>query len=188
MSSPNTLVITEGTSTETESAAKIVGKLECPICLCKLKWAVITDCGHTFCRVCIEKSLTTKYECPFCRKKINKAKPFAKNYIVRELLDDKGDDGDITVEVDEKVKDIAVNSSTNMTDNSVADYFDHRNNMIARITNGQTTLSNNRQETLSEQAKKICTICYHNLINIMLPCGHSYCTVCVSHITKCVKC
>jgi hypothetical protein len=47
---------------------KEIKKIECPICLQKLKYKIDTECKHTFCDICIVKHLMIKNTCPMCRK------------------------------------------------------------------------------------------------------------------------
>jgi hypothetical protein len=42
-------------------------KTECPICLQKIKYKVITECNHTFCDSCLIKHLIIQQNCPLCR-------------------------------------------------------------------------------------------------------------------------
>ena len=47
---------------------------ECPICMDDVKNAVITTCGHVFCRGCVENWLINESaKCPLCRADISKA-------------------------------------------------------------------------------------------------------------------
>jgi len=42
--------------------------LECPICMGVLVDAVAGPCGHTFCRLCVERSMQKNMSCPLCRQ------------------------------------------------------------------------------------------------------------------------
>jgi len=42
--------------------------LECPICMGVCIDAVACPCGHTFCRLCVERSLEKNKSCPLCRQ------------------------------------------------------------------------------------------------------------------------
>jgi hypothetical protein len=44
-------------------------KIECPICLRRIKYKIETNCMHTFCDICIVKHLMNKNTCPMCRTK-----------------------------------------------------------------------------------------------------------------------
>jgi hypothetical protein len=43
-------------------------KVECPICLQKIKYKLKTECKHFFCDICIVKHLMIKDACPMCRR------------------------------------------------------------------------------------------------------------------------
>lgn len=45
--------------------------LECKICYSILYQAITTDCGHTFCRDCLKRSLDFRPECPYCRQSLD---------------------------------------------------------------------------------------------------------------------
>lgn len=56
------------TSSEDEVKA-LSNILECPLCFCLICEPVSISCGHTFCRVCLVKSLRRhKKRCPTCRE------------------------------------------------------------------------------------------------------------------------
>jgi hypothetical protein len=42
-------------------------KVECPICLRRIKYKIETNCMHSFCDICIMKHLIMKNTCPMCR-------------------------------------------------------------------------------------------------------------------------
>eukprot|EP01012_Entosiphon_sulcatum_P047284 TRINITY_DN6409_c0_g1_i1.p1 TRINITY_DN6409_c0_g1~~TRINITY_DN6409_c0_g1_i1.p1 ORF type:complete len:560 (+),score=64.84 TRINITY_DN6409_c0_g1_i1:45-1682(+) len=42
-------------------------KLDCPICLSLFCDPITAHCGHTFCRVCLSRTLDHHNACPFCR-------------------------------------------------------------------------------------------------------------------------
>jgi|LauGreSBDMM110SN_4_FD.fasta_scaffold24667_2 hypothetical protein len=42
-------------------------KVECPICLRRIKYQIETNCMHSFCDICIMKHLIMKNTCPMCR-------------------------------------------------------------------------------------------------------------------------
>merc|ERR550534_2064197 len=44
---------------------------DCPLCL-RLYWQpVVTSCGHTYCKVCLEQALDHNPQCPQCRTSIS---------------------------------------------------------------------------------------------------------------------
>ena len=45
----------------------------CPVCLDNLKQPVITACGHSFDRPCIEEVVTRQHRCPLCRAELKDA-------------------------------------------------------------------------------------------------------------------
>ena len=47
-------------------AARFVTQHECPVCLSAMRDPVQTECGHLFCRGCLETALTGDHECPVC--------------------------------------------------------------------------------------------------------------------------
>ena len=72
--------VQEATATIPSSMMETV---TCPICTEVMKEASATECGHSFCDVCIKRCLKNKKECPICRKKITDTLP---NYTLRNLL------------------------------------------------------------------------------------------------------
>ena len=71
----------------------IVPNLEddtCSICLCEFEDLVITECGHFYCKECIQCSLNTsnKY-CPMCREKLSMKQihPVIKKEVNKEIID-----------------------------------------------------------------------------------------------------
>ena len=46
-------------------------KVECPICLRRIKYKIETNCMHSFCDICIMKHLIMKNTCPMCRSDCN---------------------------------------------------------------------------------------------------------------------
>lgn len=42
----------------------------CPICLSEITDNTTTNCGHSFCKTCIDNCLDNKIECPMCRQTI----------------------------------------------------------------------------------------------------------------------
>lgn len=45
--------------------------LECKICYAVLFQPITTDCGHTFCRACLQRNLDFRSECPYCRQTVD---------------------------------------------------------------------------------------------------------------------
>ena len=58
-------------------------ELECPICLDIFKNPLIDNCGHTFCKKCIEKFLLNDKNCPFSKNLIKNLFP---NLILKNLI------------------------------------------------------------------------------------------------------
>ena len=57
-----------------EVQVKRIEGVECPICLEFTKYPFTTNCGHLFCRTCLEQYFENKTikTCPICRKRIIK--------------------------------------------------------------------------------------------------------------------
>ena len=64
----------EGDSTDQQLLAAIKGaacsELECQVCYALLVDPVTTQCGHTFCRQCLQKVLDHSQHCPSCRTRL----------------------------------------------------------------------------------------------------------------------
>ena len=45
----------------------ILKEFECPVCFGTIHESVVTSCGHTFCKACIEECLNRRHECPNCK-------------------------------------------------------------------------------------------------------------------------
>ena len=43
---------------------------DCPICLSNITDTTTTNCGHSYCKICIDNCLDSKLECPMCRIEI----------------------------------------------------------------------------------------------------------------------
>ena len=70
MSSSNTELetIREKLALYDERSSVLRTELECTLCLCLLCEPISISCGHTFCRLCLVKSLARhKKKCPTCR-------------------------------------------------------------------------------------------------------------------------
>ncbi|KAI3904102.1 hypothetical protein MKW92_042032 [Papaver armeniacum] len=42
------------------------------VCMCSLVEATSTNCGHIFCKLCIQAALSARNKCPVCRKELSK--------------------------------------------------------------------------------------------------------------------
>jgi len=66
-------------------------KLECPICLQKIKHKIETNCMHSFCDICIMKHLIMNNTCPMCRTEcdyeyvINQIKVKRQTFLMKKL-------------------------------------------------------------------------------------------------------
>lgn len=60
----------------------VLDPLLCPVCLCVVKHAIKTSCGHVFCRHCLVASLLIKNECPLDRQ------PIRRDEVLRGVFDD----------------------------------------------------------------------------------------------------
>lgn len=49
------------------SLPAVVDHLSCPICMCVIKQCATTQCGHSFCAICIRQCLNLKHQCPVCK-------------------------------------------------------------------------------------------------------------------------
>lgn len=62
-------------------------KYECPICLLILRDPMQTECGHRFCKFCIERWLSDeKKKCPIDNEDLTVGKMFPDNFAKREIL------------------------------------------------------------------------------------------------------
>ncbi|KZS98910.1 hypothetical protein SISNIDRAFT_447737 [Sistotremastrum niveocremeum HHB9708] len=68
-----------------ELLRKVDNSLKCPICKAYFDAAMYSDCGHTFCAVCLRESLSMKQECPICRKPA-KELSMKKNIMLEDTL------------------------------------------------------------------------------------------------------
>lgn len=60
------------TSRFTDLPAFLEEELTCTICYCILSKAIVTPCGHAFCRDCIVTWFAQEKTCPVCRKVVTK--------------------------------------------------------------------------------------------------------------------
>ena len=52
-----------------EKLASVKAAVQCGVCVGTMKEAsMLSGCGHTFCRSCIDEALRVKAECPVCRQ------------------------------------------------------------------------------------------------------------------------
>ena len=65
----------------------ILDKFDCPVCMCKLSDPIISACGHTFCKPCIEECVNRSHECPSCRKALTADQLF-RNYSLELLINE----------------------------------------------------------------------------------------------------
>uniref|UniRef100_A0A3P8Y5B3 Uncharacterized protein n=1 Tax=Esox lucius TaxID=8010 RepID=A0A3P8Y5B3_ESOLU len=65
------------TSGERERLSSFEEDLSCPVCCDIFKDPVMMLCGHSFCKICLQKSWKEKKyrECPMCRSKSSKTEP-----------------------------------------------------------------------------------------------------------------
>lgn len=67
-----------------------ISKYECLICLDLLIEPVTTQCGHTFCKLCICKYLAEKHMCPICRNVLFQTKEsINKNFLLENIIKEK---------------------------------------------------------------------------------------------------
>jgi hypothetical protein len=76
---PATVPAPERTEYETDAAYTFARtlhslglELRCPICLSLLSEAVVTPCGHTFCRDCVLGWVGANASCPLCKQKLTR--------------------------------------------------------------------------------------------------------------------
>jgi len=60
--------VTEGSACRANVTADVeAADFECPLCLRLLLQPATTDCGHTFCRPCLDRTLDHNAACPICK-------------------------------------------------------------------------------------------------------------------------
>ncbi|MQL83913.1 hypothetical protein Taro_016411 [Colocasia esculenta] len=59
--------------------------LLCPICMCMIKDAFLTSCGHSFCYMCIVTHLNNKNDCPSCGHYLTSSQLYP-NFLLNKLL------------------------------------------------------------------------------------------------------
>uniref|UniRef100_A0A2P2I6F2 E3 ubiquitin-protein ligase RFWD2-like n=1 Tax=Hirondellea gigas TaxID=1518452 RepID=A0A2P2I6F2_9CRUS len=68
------------------SAEEVVSDYLCPICLDLINEAHIISCGHTFCRVCLEKSIESNKRCPKCNFTVFNMDSIFPNHLVNKQV------------------------------------------------------------------------------------------------------
>lgn len=68
------------------SEIKIIEHLECCICQSTFKDPVITQCGHTYCKLCLLRWMYKNNTCPLCKTEIPKNYSFIRNIIINNIL------------------------------------------------------------------------------------------------------
>uniref|UniRef100_UPI00358ECCA3 E3 ubiquitin-protein ligase TRIM8-like n=1 Tax=Myxine glutinosa TaxID=7769 RepID=UPI00358ECCA3 len=93
-------------SSSSSDIGVILNELTCPVCSELYKEPTALPCGHSFCRVCIEKSWEnreedTGYVCPNCREVFPQKPKLKKNVIVANLVENmKLKEGKVGLEVE----------------------------------------------------------------------------------------
>lgn len=59
--------------------------LDCTICMCIFKEPVITMCGHSFCKNCIEECINRSHTCPVCKTHLDKNQLW-RNYKIDQFI------------------------------------------------------------------------------------------------------
>lgn len=68
-------------------------------------------------------------------------------------------------------------------------YKEDNDNEIDDLKNEIIELNIRLKNIMKENNKNICSICYENKINICcIPCGHTYCDICISNSDNCYSC
>lgn len=68
---PKVAELDPGISHNLQESTRNKEDLACQICYSVLFQPVTTNCGHTFCRDCLQRSLDFRPECPYCRQSLN---------------------------------------------------------------------------------------------------------------------
>ncbi|KAL0217225.1 hypothetical protein RCL1_007708 [Eukaryota sp. TZLM3-RCL] len=88
--------------------------LDCPICRNKLNDPHCLPCGHSFCRTCITSWLTTRQQCPTCRKRSTSTN-LSPNFQLSDLLEELSQTRIIpTIELQEMEKPFHTTSTTSL--------------------------------------------------------------------------
>merc|ERR1711924_4242 len=81
-------------TTQEQAVQKVKEQLECGVCLMPYCWPVFLDCGHSFCRSCIEDwqakqtGQGTQLTCPTCRTIVRSSRPAHALHNVCIILED----------------------------------------------------------------------------------------------------
>jgi hypothetical protein len=61
--------------------------IECPICYDNVKVECITECGHTFCKACMDRWFRKGHmDCPLCRSRIQAVVQNGIHYTVQRVM------------------------------------------------------------------------------------------------------
>jgi hypothetical protein len=74
------------TPTFKDGVEEIHDSLQCPVCMSLLKEAVVTICGHTFCKPCVQSCFRNGGRCPICRNDIDEY-DITINVTVRKVIE-----------------------------------------------------------------------------------------------------
>uniref|UniRef100_UPI00358EC221 E3 ubiquitin/ISG15 ligase TRIM25-like n=1 Tax=Myxine glutinosa TaxID=7769 RepID=UPI00358EC221 len=79
-------------SSSSSDVGVILNELTCPVCFELYKEPIALPCGHSFCRVCLEKSWEKReedagYVCPNCREVFPQKPKLMKNVIIANLVE-----------------------------------------------------------------------------------------------------
>jgi hypothetical protein len=61
--------------------------LKCPLCFKVLFAPVTTECGHTYCKSCIEKSFQAYKFCPICRKGLGSLLRVNQSFVLQNIVE-----------------------------------------------------------------------------------------------------
>eukprot|EP01022_Parablepharisma_sp_SALTPOND_P007839 TRINITY_DN1334_c0_g1_i1.p2 TRINITY_DN1334_c0_g1~~TRINITY_DN1334_c0_g1_i1.p2 ORF type:complete len:404 (+),score=25.01 TRINITY_DN1334_c0_g1_i1:83-1213(+) len=73
----------EGNGIKVDSG-ELLSTLECSVCCSEYTDPLLTRCGHTFCRDCIEECINRNHECPECKRTLTK-EDLAKNIQIERI-------------------------------------------------------------------------------------------------------
>ncbi len=65
-------------------SGELLSVLECSVCCSEYTDPMLTKCGHTFCRGCIEECINRNHECPECKRTLSKD-DLAKNIQIERI-------------------------------------------------------------------------------------------------------
>merc|ERR1711962_1041574 len=69
-----------------ETAEKKNSDYLCLVCFDLISEAHMTKCGHTFCRVCLERSIETNRRCPKCNFNVDSTDNIFPNHAVNQQI------------------------------------------------------------------------------------------------------